>query len=496
MSRLFHRIMEHAASRSTAPALVEAENTVTYGRLVQLVEEQRGVLAAAGLSGRGPIAIMGHKCSEAIAAVLECLRQGRPFLLLSPLLPHASLSALVLEAGCTGILHPADLRLEVLSPESVTVEIPASTGFMLTTSGSTGKPKIVLLDHDGVDSFTDWAADTFGISSGSTVMSLAPLNFDLSLLDIWATLASGGRVVLVPPAKAVDGGYVLDQVREHGVEVVQGVPMFFQLLSDAGAAAPVPPGSSSQVRHLILTGDETPQRTLDGIRRVFPTAAIHNVYGCTETNDSLMFTLPPEQPLPERLPVGGPVAGAEVVLVDSAGHVMAGAGEGELLVSTRFAASGYLDQELTKLKFIPHPVRTGVTVFRSGDLFRRDVDGALSLVGRTDYQVKVRGVAVNTAEVERVLRLHQGVGAAAVVTEADPIGGRRLLAVVERSVGSSVSALDLRHHCATYLPRTAIPALLRVTDLALPLTTTGKINRQQAQREYFPATSQQGVPTP
>lgn len=496
MSRLFHRIMEHAGSRSTAPALVEADVTITYGRLAQLAEEQRGVLATAGFSGREPIAIMAHKCSEAIAAVLECLRQGRPFLLLSPLLPPISRSALVSEAGCAGILHPADLHLEVLSPEPVAAEIPASTGFMLTTSGSTGKPKIVLLSHDSVDNFTDWASDTFSISSGSTVMSLAPLNFDLSLLDVWATLASGGRVVLVPPTKAVDGGYVLAQVREHGVDVVQGVPMFFQLLSDAAAAAPDSPGSSSQVRHLILTGDDTPHRTLDGIRRLFPSAAIHNVYGCTETNDSLMFTLPPEQPLSGRLPTGSPVAGAEAILIDTSGHLMVGAGEGELLVSTRFAASGYLDPELTALKFIPHPVRTGITVFRSGDLFRRDAGGALTLVGRTDYQVKVRGVAVNTAEVERVLRLHRGVRAAAVVTEIDPIGGRRLLAVVERSAGSSVSALDLRKHCATHLPRTAIPALLRVTDIALPLTTTGKINRQQTQREHFPASSEQGVPTP
>lgn len=495
MSRLFHRIMEHAGSRPTAPALIEANAEVTYGLLALLAEEQRGVLESAGVTGPEPIAILAHKCSEAIAAVLACLRQGRPFLLLSPLLPATSRAALVAEAGCAGILYPADRRLDVLSPDPG-LGIPGDTGFMLTTSGSTGKPKTVVLRHGGVDNFTEWASDAFGIRAGSRVLSLAPMNFDLSLLDIWATLASGGCVVLVPAAKAVDGDYVLAQVVEHGVEVVQGVPMFFQLLADAAPAGPDAPGAGSRVRHLILTGDETPRRTLDGIRHLFPSAAIHNVYGCTETNDSLMFSLPPEQPLPERLPSGSPVAGAEAVLLDAEGGLLSGAGEGELLVSTPFAATGYLDTELTARKFVPHPARPGVTAFRSGDLFRRDADGALTLLGRTDHQVKVRGVAVNTAEVERVLALHQGVATAAVVTEADPIGGRRLLAVVERVTGSSVSALDLRNHCATHLPRTAIPALLRVTDTALPLTTTGKINRQQAQREYFPGTPQQGVLTP
>lgn len=495
MSRLFHRFMEHVGSRPTAPALVEGNVEVTYSQLALLAEEQGGVLSAAGLSRREPIAIMAHKCSEGIAAVLECLRQGRPFLLLSPLLPALSRAALVSDVGCAGILRPADRHLEGLSPEPVPSQIPADIGFMLTTSGSTGKPKIVLLGHAGVDNFIEWAADAFSISSESTVMSLAPLNFDLSLLDLWTTLASGGRVVLVPIAKTVDGRHVLDQMREHGVDVVQGVPMFFQLLADAGMAAPDGPGSSSRVRHLILTGDDTPRHTLSGIRHLFPAATIHNVYGCTETNDSLIFTLPSELPLPERLPSGSPVAGAEAVLVDTAGHLIVGEGEGELYVSTPFAASGYLDPGLTALKFVQHPVRTDVTAFRSGDLFRRDAGGALSFVGRTDYQVKVRGVAVNTTEVERVLGLHHGVVAAAVVTETDPIGGRRLLAVVERSAGSIVTALELRNHCAIHLPRTAIPSLLRVTDTSLPMTTTGKIDRQQAQREHFPATLE-GAPTP
>lgn len=509
MSRLFHRIMGHARTRPTAPALIEANAEITYGQLALLAEEQRDVLEAAGLNGPEPIAILAHKCGETIAAVLECLRAGRPFLLLSPLLPAASRTALVADAGCAGILHPAERRLEALPQAAMSLDvrasdtasagIPADTGFLLTTSGSTGKPKIVLLGHGAVDNFTEWASDAFGITAGSRVLSLAPMNFDLSLLDIWATLASGGCVVLVPAAKAVDGGYVLAQVMEHGVEVVQGVPMFFQLLADAAPAGSAALGAGSRVRHVIFTGDETPHRTLDGIRNLFPSATIHNVYGCTETNDSLLFTLPPEQRLPERLPSGSPIAGAEAVLVDAEGREIAGPGEGELLVSTPFLATGYLDRDLTSRKFVQHPARPGGTAFRSGDLFRRDADGVLTLLGRTDHQVKVRGVAVNTAEVERILALHQGVTTAAVVTEADPIGGRRLLAVVERAAGSSVTALDLRTHCATHLPRTAIPALLRVTDNALPLTTTGKINRQQTQREYFPgtpATSQQGVLTP
>ncbi|MHA7290677.1 AMP-binding protein [Arthrobacter sp. MDT3-24] len=499
MSRLFHRIMEHARSRPMAPALIEANAEVTYGQLAFLAEEQRDVLETAGLNGPAPIAILAHKCGETIAAVLECLRAGRPFLLLSPLLPAASRTALVADAGCAGILHPAERRLEALPQAAASPGIPGDTGFLLTTSGSTGKPKIVVMGHGGVDNFTEWASDAFGIRAGSRVLSLAPMNFDLSLLDIWATLASGGCVVLVPAAKAVDGGYVLAQVVEHGVEVVQGVPMFFQLLADAAPAGSAALGAGSRVRHVIFTGDDTPHRTLEGIRNLFPSATIHNVYGCTETNDSLLFTLPPEQPLPERLLSGSPVAGAEAVLVDAEDREIAGPGVGELLVSTPFVATGYLDQDLTSRKFVQHPARPGVTAFRSGDLFRRDADGVLTLLGRTDHQVKVRGVAVNTAEVERILALHQGVTTAAVVTEADPIGGRRLLAVVERAAGSSVTALDLRTHCAAHLPRTAIPALLRVTDTALPLTTTGKINRQQTQREYFPgtpATSQQGVLTP
>lgn len=507
MNRLYEQIMAHAASGPGTPALIEGNGPVSYGQLARLAEEQGAVLADAGVSGPDAVAIVAHKCSETIAAVLECLRQRRPFLLLSPLLPVSSRAATAAEAGCTGILHPADRRVELLQPDAGPV-IPADVRFMLTTSGSTGRPKIVFLGLQETDNFAGWAAAAFTLRPATTVLSLAPLNFDLSLLDVWTTLACGGCVVLVPPAKAVDGSYVLAQVLEHKVEIIQGVPMFLQLLADAAAASRERadnPGSSSghpYVRHVIFTGDEALPRTVDGMRHAFPEATIHNVYGCTETNDSLMYSLPPSRAVPERLPVGSPVAGAEVCLLDAEGREISGPGEGELLVHTPFMAAGYSDPQLTARKFVQHPRRHGITAFRSGDLFRRDSSGYLFLLGRTDHQVKVRGVAANTAEIERVIGLHQAVAAAAVMTEADPIGGSRLLAVVERSAGSTLSVLDLRTHCATHLPRTSIPAVIRITDTALPLTTTGKINRQQTQREYFPLTSQhprapqQGVLTP
>lgn len=445
MGDLAERITAHAESRPDAPALIDGTGTLSYRQLVLLADRQRSVLAGARLAGTAPVAILAHKDRETIAAVMDCLRQGRPFLLVSPLLPAATRAALLAESGTRGVLHAAEYRFEPAAGGASEAAIPADTAFMLTTSGSTGTPKVVLLGHGSVDRFTQWAAGTFGIATETTVMNLAPLNFDLSLLDVWATLGSGGCVVLVPPAKAVDGGYVLAQILEHGVEIVQGVPMFFQLLADATVTAPGARDGRSRLRHLILTGDEAPRRTLEGIRDRFPAATLHNIYGCTETNDSIMSTLAPHEPLPDRMPIGAPVAGADILLVDSAGREVSGAGEGELVASTPFLASGYLDPELSATKFIPHPHRPGAIAFRSGDLFRRGTDGSLSLLGRTDHQVKIRGVAVNTAEVERVLRLHQGVALAAVVTEADPVGGRRLLAVIERAAGSTVSALTSVH---------------------------------------------------
>ena len=297
---------EHAARSPDAPALIWDGQPISYAELQGLADAAFAELEAARLPTDRPIGVRAKKSPEAIALILACLRSGAPFLLPSIELAPETLAQLFAQAGTSQVVSPHGPRSESAASLRALVEDarsepeeggpgsqsewpPAGGGegvtFMLTTSGSTGLPKIVPLQAAGVDAFTDWAAEQFEIKPGTVVANYAPLNFDLCLLDIWTTLKHGGTVALVDQDRATQGAYLADLVNDNQVNVIQAVPMLYRLLIDVnredGRTFP-------SVRHVITTGDKIPASSLAELPELFPNARFYNVYGCTETNDSLV----------------------------------------------------------------------------------------------------------------------------------------------------------------------------------------------------------------
>ncbi|WP_210589305.1 AMP-binding protein [Streptomyces sp. GESEQ-35] len=484
-SALLDGVLTQAQLTPYATALVWRDEEIGYGALLRRAERERARLA--GLPGDEPVAVPAVKSPGTVALVLACLLERRPVLLPAATLGPDALDRLHEQAGVRHVLRPCDdpppPGTDAPRPPAPSAGRPA---LLLTTSGSTGAPKIVPLDADAVDAFTGWAAEAFGIGPGTTVLNYAPLNFDLCLLDVWTTLAHGGRVVLVDPDHALDGPRLLGLLTRHQVRVVQAVPMFFRLLADAAdAAGTVLPA----VRHAMFTGDAVPGPLLARLPGLLPGARLHNIYGCTETNDSFVHEVPAAAAAGGGpLPLGRPLPGVDALVVTDEGTVLAGPGTGELLVSTPFQTRGYLGAAAAARVFVPHPARGGAPgrrYFRSGDLVRRHPDGSLTLQGRTDFQVKVRGVRVNAQEVEHVLLGHDEVTEAAVLALPDPVAGRLLHAVVRRAPGSGLNSLTLRGHLARRLPRAAVPSGLRIVDDPLPRTSTGKVDRDRVASAHF-----------
>ncbi|MET0133417.1 MAG: AMP-binding protein [Kibdelosporangium sp.] len=463
--------------RPGAPALVWHGEVTTYGELYELADKARTRLEWLDLAPGEPVGLLGKKSPGMVALVLGSLLAGRRFLLPSPALAGSALTSLFAQAGCEHVVVPeGDAAFEpVAGADTTTVEASDVDDvlFMLTTSGSTGLPKIVPIPQGAVDRFAEWAGQEFDIRPGRTVLNYAPLNFDLCLLDVWSTLAHGGQVVLVDPDYAANGRHLLDQLVRHEVNVIQAVPMFFGLLLDVARTSAE---RLAKVDRVMFTGDAIPDRTLAELPKLFPVATLHNIYGCTETNDSFMHTLGSGASPP--VSIGKPLPGVETLILAEDGTVLDGPGTGELYVCTPFQAAGYLDRGRHRDKFVGHP--TGADDrpwFRSGDLVRREADGRVFLVGRSDFQVKVRGVAINTAEVEHVLQEHPAVLEAAVVAVPDPIAGRKLVTAVQRAPDSKLNSLTLRQHCARRLPQAAIPSTMHIVDTPLPKTSTGKVDR-------------------
>lgn len=474
-SMFLHGFADNVRSRPGSIALSWGDDEfMSYRELDELARTAADSLAAAGLTRRPRLCVVGSKSPAVIAVLIAAWRTGLTVLLPSHALGESRISELAARAGIQHIVRlpgatdSVSFTVTTLA-EPAQLPVASNSLLMLTTSGSTGVPKIVPLSAPGSDRFIQWAARTFKIGSYSRVLSYAPLNFDLSLLDVWTSLAVGARAVLVDENSATNPKRLADLLDGHRVTVAQAVPMFYRLLSEQQRRF-------ETVRQVVVTGDAISGPVLTKLPRVFPNASFFNVYGCTETNDSLLHELRSFGEH-EQVPIGRPLADVRIRIVQEDGTVLSGAGTGELWVSTPFQADRYLDPELTKERFIAD--LDGHVYYRTGDIVHRNATGVLSLIGRDDFHVKVRGVRTNMAEVEQVLQSRPDVLEAAVLAKPDETAGNVLHAVVRRRADSALNSLKLRSECARLLPRTAIPAKFIFVSEPLPRTSTGKIDRNK-----------------
>lgn len=467
----------HAEDRPEAVALISGKQRTTYRQFIDLAGELSDKLVRLAPDHSRPLCVPAHKTPETIALLVGAFNAGYAVLTPSPELGAAAMRALTAQARCSVILTVGDdgaLRHDEVAPDEAAARgfdavDPTISPLLLTTSGSTGTPKIVPIAAESFDRFADWATERFGLTEQDRLLSYAPLNFDLSLLDVWTGLRLGAGVVLVEQESGTDARHLRNLVAEHEVTFMQGVPLLYRLLTQDGSRYP-------HVRTVICTGDAMPQVLLAQLGAAFPGASFHNVFGCTETNDSFIYDIDLET-VGEKTPIGRPLPGVRALLLDDEGKILDGPGTGELLVSTPFMTPGYLQRERNEGVFVPAPDGGPEAFYRTGDVVSRDLEGLHWLDGRTDFQVKVRGVRTNLQEIENVLAAHPDVFEAAVVALPDPDAGYRLHAQVTRRPGTSLSSLPLRTHSAAHLPRHAIPSSVQVSDNPLPRTATGKPDR-------------------
>jgi acyl-coenzyme A synthetase/AMP-(fatty) acid ligase len=487
---LLARFAAEAHCRPDSAALRWNGREISYRELHDMARATAERLRENGVPGGNAVCVTGRKSPEMVATLLACFMSGHRVLLPANDLGEQTLLRLCEQADCDYLVRvgpgrePGGLEFHRLRPQAGGVRPgrqPAGPGLMLTTSGSTGLPKIVPLSADGVDSFLGWAGEQFEIGAGSVVLNFAPLNFDLCLLDVWTSLARGACVLLVDEDAATKGDHLLGLVAT--ATVVQAVPMLFRLVTDAARGTALP---CDGVRQVIFTGDVMPPEVLGDAKGLFRRAALYNLYGCTETNDSFLHRVDGTAPDDGPLPIGRPIPGVTAAVIGADGALLGGAGIGELLVRTPFQAAGYLDARLDEGRFGPPPAGLPQgRYYRTGDLVRRDDAGVLTLIGRADFHVKVRGVRVNTQEVEAVIAAHEEVIEAAVVALPDRLAGHRLHAVVRRTPDATLDGLQLRRHCAARLARTAIPGRVEISDEPLPRTSTGKLDRHQVRITRF-----------
>ncbi len=341
----------------------------------------------------------------------------------------------------------------------------------LPTSGSTGTPKLVAIPAASIKRFIAWGSEYFAFTESTVSLSLSPWNFDISLLDAWAVLASGGTVVAAEPAKIHIEGYLAYLVRAYKPQFLQVVPATLEALVASSRKQ-----SYDCVRDVALTGGVASKSLRSRATQIFPRAKFHNIYGSTEVNDCMINSMSADCFAgTETLSLGVPISECIIRIRANGQHdkmpdsLKANVGEGELLVWTPWIARGYITNG--KLASLPkdsnglYPMKDHVSL-ACGQVFYR---------GRQDRTIKIRGQRVNLDEIENAARRTELVGMAHAWVHYNDSGQEIHLAYTPfAQKNTPISGLQLRIALSRILPTFAMPNHLHPFSTQFPLNGNGK----------------------
>ncbi|KQH77025.1 hypothetical protein AO501_11190 [Mycobacterium gordonae] len=463
-----------------AVALTCGAHSWTYRELDQASNRLAHYLSARGAHRGTLVALVFSRSAEAIVAMLAVLKSGAGYLPVDPALPQARIGFMLADAAPVAVITTTGLteRLEVHGVPVIDIAdpylrscpvtprpmpTPDHLAYLIYTSGTTGVPKGVAITHHNVTQLLR-ITGFFGRpdQSGSAAFAATQwhsYSFDVSVWEIWGALLRGGRLVIVPEDVAASPSEFHDLLTAERIDVLTQTPSAAGMLEVAGLEATA----------LVVGGEACPPELVD---RWAPGRVVINAYGPTETTVYAAMSAP-LQPDSGAPPIGSPVSGAALFVLDRWLRPVPTGVVGELYVAGRGLGVGYWRRAaLTAARFVACPFGgPGSRMYRTGDLVRWRVDGQLVYLGRADEQVKIRGYRIELGEVQAELAAVDGVGQAVVVAREDRPGDKRLVGYVTGACDQS----RIRATLAERLPSYMVPVAVVALD-ALPLTVNGKLD--------------------
>ncbi|CAL9654313.1 amino acid adenylation domain-containing protein [Streptomyces sp. enrichment culture] len=492
-----------AAARPGAVAVTGPGGTLTYRELTERAAAAATGLAATGVRRGDLVAVVARRGVDLVTGLLAAMAAGAAYVPIDPELPLERIAHLIRDSGCRTALaaHLADDDapvLALLAEEEVTVrtvaDAAALTGaapqradgddlaYVIYTSGSTGVPKGVGVTHRNVLAYLTASASVVEPTAQDVVAVRSTFTFDLSVWELFAGLVAGARIDLVPGDVAADAQQLHAHLRAQGVTMLATTPTIAQELA-AVDGTPDTGGAPIGLRALLLAGEEVvPARFADWFAG--PSARgcqVLNWYGPTEATVLMTVAeLTAEVTRRQRAPIGGPVPGSTIWVLDEQMRPVPPGTAGELFIGGAQVARGYWRRPgLTAASFVPDPFSgvPGARLYRTGDRARHRADGQLEFLGRLDNQIKLRGHRIELGEVESALLDHPGVADCVVVVHGATGASPRLVAYVVPE-GPDLDRTELRTRAAGRLPRYALPAAIRPIE-QIPQTASGKLDRRR-----------------
>ncbi len=484
------RFAAQAARTPDAVAVGAAGETLTYAELDRRSNQLAGWLRARGVGPESRVAVCLERSADLVVALLGVLKAGGAYVPLDPSYPAERLAWMLADADAPLVLTESPLRDglpshagETVSLDDYAAEIAAESGeapdgemdaenlaYVIYTSGSTGRPKGVAVAHCALDNHMQWMQRRFPLGADDRVLQKTPFSFDASVWEFYAPLLAGATLVVAGPDAHRDPAELARAVQDGGITVLQLVPSLLRALLDSGDLA-----SPNPLVRLFCGGEALPAELAARAREAFGVEVV-NLYGPTEACIDATSHVHAADEAGATVPIGRPVDNVRAWILDRAGAHAPLAAPGELYLGGAQLARGYLGRPaLTAERFVPDAFsgEPGARLYRTGDRARWRADGTLEYRGRLDEQVKVRGVRIEPAEIEAVLRTHPAVAACAVAAREDVPGQPRLAAYVVGEVDGD----ELRAHLRRSLPDSMVPTAWMRLD-ALPLAPSGKLDRR------------------
>ncbi|MFN9372198.1 MAG: amino acid adenylation domain-containing protein, partial [Planctomycetaceae bacterium] len=482
------------AEQPDALAVRDDRQSLTYAELATRIDQWAAALSNFGVGPEAIVAIRLGRSVDFVVAMLATLRAGGAYLPLEEQTPEARLRQ-ILESADPALLLTTRVLGEqvgwratefvdewapVVAAELRTnwpIATDAQAAYCIHTSGSTGRPKGIVGLHGTLRNLIAWQEPT---PRPIRVAQFTAVGFDVSPQEILTALLTGGSLHVVDEPTRLDPELFVDfLIRERITDLF--VP--FIVLENLASAAEDLGRTIPELREVHQAGEAL--RLTPLIRQFFtrhPDCRLHNHYGPAETHVVTACTLPADpSDWPEQVTIGGPIQGMQAYVLDERMRLMPPGAIGELCFSGVGVNRGYLNSPVeTAAKFVHDPwsERTGERLYRTGDLGRWRRDGTLDFLGRIDQQVKIRGVRVEPAEIERAILDQGGATQAAVVPWTGQRGETLLAAYVVPREGRPMDMSALRQHLASVLPAAMIPAAM-IAVAQIPLTVNGKLDRSR-----------------
>ncbi|GAT02597.1 linear gramicidin synthetase subunit C, partial [Mycolicibacterium fortuitum subsp. acetamidolyticum] len=478
-----------------AVALVCGQRSLTYRELDETSNRLAHWLVGLGAGPGRCVALFHSRCAEAIISIVAVLKSGAAYVPIDPMHPDARIRFMLDDAAPVAVLtsvswadrlsecevHVVDVgdpRIETQPSTALPMPAGDDIAYLIYTSGTTGVPKGVAVPHRNVAQLLVPLNRNLSPEVWSQWHSYA---FDVSVWEVWGALLHGGRLVVVPETVASSPDDFRALLMAEKVSVLSQTPSAVGVLSPEGLESAA----------LVVAGEACAAEVMD--QWASGGRVMINAYGPTEATVYASISAP-LQAGSNVVPIGSPVPGAALFVLDRLLRPVPVGVVGELYVAGQGVAYGYARRAgLTASRFVPCPFGVpGSRMYRTGDLALWGLDGQLRYLGRADEQVKIRGYRIELGEIQTALTAVEGVRQAAVIVREDAPGDKRLVGYVTGTADPAAVRLAL----AERLPGYMVPVAVVLVD-ALPLTVNGKLDRRALPvPEYADADAYRAPSTP